>query len=143
MILAAVLLIFGFVVLLKGADWLVDGSCSIARHAGISQLIIGLTLVSFGTSLPEFFINIASRISGEADITVGDVLGSNIANILLVLGLAAAVRPVTFKKSTMFTEIPFALAAAVLLGFLLKTGDPAVTSFQGLGRLDGFVLLCL
>src|SRR3989338_8711069 len=110
MILGIGSLLFGFVFLLKGADWLVDVSCSIAKRAGISHLIIGLTLVAFGTSLPEFFINIASRIQGETDITIGDIFGSNIANILLVLGLAAVVRPVSFKRSTMMFEIPFALA---------------------------------
>ena len=118
MLQATGLLLIGFALLLKGADWLVDGSCLIAKRAGISQLIIGLTLVAFGTSLPEFFINIASRVQGEADITIGDVLGSNIANILLVLGLAAAIRPLCFKRSTMILEIPFALAVAIVMALL-------------------------
>lgn len=137
------MLLLGFTLLLKGADWLVDGSCSIAKRAGISQLIIGLTLVAFGTSLPEFFINIASRIGGEADITIGDVLGSNIANILLVLGLAAAIRPLVFKKSTMILEIPFAFAVAVVLALLLNDQDAGTGSFRGLTRLDGLILLAL
>lgn len=144
MILATCLLLLGLTLLLKGSDWLIDGSCSIAKRAGISQLIIGLTLVSFGTSLPEFFINIVSRIKGESDITLGDILGSNIANILLVLGLSAVIRPLTFKRSTMILEIPYAFAAAVVLALLLMNGQEAMAgSFHGLTRADGLVLLVL
>ena len=143
MIQATGLLLIGFMLLLKGGDWLVGGSCSMAQRAGISQLIVGLTLVAFGTSLPEFLINIASRIQGETDVTIGDVLGSNIANILLVLGLTAAIRPVTFKRSTMMLEIPFALAVAVVLALLLNDQDSGAGSFHGLTRMDGLILLTL
>lgn len=145
MILSVGILIAGFVVLLKGADWLVEGSCVIARRAGISQLVIGLTFVSFGTSLPEFFINIASRMGGSSGITVGNILGSNIANILLILGLAAMARPLVFGQSTMVWEIPFAMGSALLLAFLLAWQsalagtDP--TAFHGLTQMGGLALL--
>lgn len=139
MFVSILFLILGFAVLLKGADWLVDGAGSLAKRAGIPQMIVGLTLVSFGTSLPEFFINIFSRLRGEADITVGNVLGSNIANSFLVLGLSAALQPLILKKSTLLAEIPFALAAILALGALLM--DPPAPGMLILSRPDGFILL--
>lgn len=136
-------LVLGFALLLKGAEWLVDGSCSIAKRTGVSQHIIGLTLVAFGTSLPEFVVNIASRIEGETDITVGNVLGADIANILLILGLSAVVHPLVFKKSSLLIEIPFALAAAIVLALLLFAQNTEVGAFKGLGRPEGLILLTL
>lgn len=141
MILSIIFLIIGFLLLLKGADWLIEGACSAAKRAGISQLIVALTLISFGTSTPELFINFASRLAGDTDITLGDILGSNIANILLILGLAACVRPLAFRNSTVIWEIPFALAMAVILFFLAKDSMTAGREFSGLSRADGFVLL--
>jgi cation:H+ antiporter len=143
MILAVGTLLLGFALLLKGADWLVEGSCAIAERAGVSQLIIGLTFVSFGTSLPEFFVNIASRAGGDAGITVGNILGSNIANILLILGLSAVIQPLVIRKSTLVWEIPFALTAAVTLAVLAHHQGADIGSFHGLTRPDGLILLAL
>lgn len=141
MILSIIFLIIGFLLLLKGADWLIEGACSAAKRAGISQLIVALTLISFGTSTPELFINFASRLAGDTDITLGDILGSNIANILLILGLVACVRPLAFRNSTVIWEIPFALAMAVILFFLAKDSMTAEREFSGLSSADGFILL--
>ncbi|NQT33192.1 MAG: sodium:calcium antiporter, partial [Candidatus Omnitrophica bacterium] len=112
------LLIIGFILLVKGADFLVEGASSIARKVKVSDLVIGLTIVAFGTSAPELFVNIVSSIKGNAGIAVGNILGSNIANILLVLGICAIIAPLKVGKGTVWKEIPFCLLAALLLGVL-------------------------
>lgn len=136
------LLIFGFVLLIKGAGWLVDGSSSIAKRLGISNLVIGLTLVAFGTSAPELAVNIASAIKGTSEIALGNVIGSNIANILLILGICALIRPLLVQKSTTWKEIPLSLLAAVVVGLMVNDVfiDKAGASF--LSRIDGLILLC-
>lgn len=116
-----VLFIVGFVLLVKGADWLVDAACILARRNGISDLVIGLTLVSFGTSLPELTVNVTASMNGSADIAIGNVLGSNIANILLILGASAMIATLPVQRPTLLSEIPFSLAAALLIGFLANT----------------------
>lgn len=137
--LAYILLIAGFILLIKGADALVEGASSFARRFNVTDMAIGLTIVAFGTSAPELFVNVLSSIKGTAGIAVGNVLGSNIANILLVLGAAALVRPLSVGRGTVWKEIPFCLLAALLTGVLLvfpgPSGDP------GLGRIDGIVML--
>ena len=100
------LLIVGFVFLIKGADFLVDGASSIARRYNVSDLVIGLTVVAFGTSTPELFVNIVASIKGSTDIAVGNVLGSNICNILLILGVSAVIYPLSVSKGTVWKEIP-------------------------------------
>lgn len=134
------ILISGFFLLLKGADWLIESSGSIAKKFHLPELIVGLTLVSFGTSLPEFFINVISRLSGDTDMTIGDLLGSNIANILLVLGISAVIRPIILKRNTVRWEVPFALVASVVLG-LLSLDEKYENSFFMLTRWDGVILL--
>ncbi len=109
------LLIVGLVMLVLGADWLVKGASSIARRFGIPALVIGLTVVAFGTSLPEFTVSLYAALSGATDIAVGNVVGSNIVNILLVLGVSAIITSLSVKSSTVKWEIPFALLAAVLV----------------------------
>ncbi|NVM25560.1 MAG: sodium:calcium antiporter, partial [Desulfobacterales bacterium] len=104
-----ILLIVGFVLLIKGADFLVDGASSIARRLQVSDLVIGLTVVAFGTSTPEFFVNIIASIKGDTDIAIGNVLGSNIANIFLILGVSSIIYPLTVTKGTVWKEIPFSL----------------------------------
>lgn len=136
-----ILFVLGFVVLIKGADLLVDGSSSLASRFGVSPMVIGLTIVAFGTSAPELVVNLMASLSGNTDIAIGNVVGSNIANILLILGAAAVVYPLTVKRSTVWKEIPFALLASVMLFVFANDAliDGANTSM--LGRVDGLAFL--
>lgn len=136
-----ILFVLGFVVLIKGADLLVDGSSSLASRFGVSPMVIGLTIVAFGTSAPELVVNLMASLSGNTDIAIGNVVGSNIANILLILGAAAVVYPLTVKRSTVWKEIPFALLASVMLLVFANDAliDGANTSM--LGRVDGLAFL--
>ena len=134
-----ILFVVGFIFLIKGADLLVDGSSSIARRLGVAPIVIGLTLVAFGTSLPELVINIFSAPTSN-DIPIGNILGSNIANVLLILGLAAILSPIEIPKNTIWKEIPFSLIAVIVLAVmsndLLLAGFPSI-----LGRGDGIILI--
>jgi len=109
------LLALGFVMLVKGADWFVDGASGIADRFGIPQLVIGLTIVAMGTSAPEAAVSITAALKGTADIAIGNVVGSNIMNVLIILGLAAAITPIAVAKSTIRYEIPFMLVITLLL----------------------------
>ncbi len=132
----------GFVILVKGADLLVDGSKAIAKRFNISNLIIGLTIVAFGTSLPELFVNIYSGMKGSSDIAIGNILGSNIANVFLILGIAAIIYPLRVQRTTILYEIPFNLLASALLAVLVNDIFFDNKDFNLLGRTDGIVLLC-
>ena len=136
-----ILFLIGFPLLIKGADLLVDGASSIARRAHVSDLVIGLTVVAFGTSSPELFVNIISSLKGNTDIAIANVLGSNIANILLILGIASFIYPLSVSQGTVYKEIPLALLAAVMAGILVNDQwiDGAASSI--LTRIDGLVLL--
>ncbi len=130
------LLVVGFVFLVKGADWFVEGAGKVAEKFGIPQLVIGLTIVAMGTSLPEAAVSVSAALKGSADITIGNVVGSNILNVLIILGLTAVIRPVAVQKSTVKYEIPFvALISALLLG--IGYTDHVV------GRADGVILWVL
>jgi len=131
----------GFVLLIKGADFLVDGATSIARRFNVSDLVIGLTVVAFGTSTPELFVNLMASLKGNADIAIGNVLGSNIFNILLILGISSVIYPLSVSKGTVWKEIPFSLLAALLLGILANDQliDKGPSSI--LTRIDGLVLM--
>lgn len=133
MLLQFVLLVAGFVLLIKGADWFVEGASKIADKFGIPQIVIGLTIVAMGTSLPEAAVSISAAVKGSADITIGNVVGSNILNVLVILGLTAVIRAVAVKKNTIRFEIPFTIAITVLLA-VLGLFDNQV------GRMDGVVL---
>ncbi len=139
--LSTVLFILGFALLVKGADFLVDGASSVARKFKISSLVIGLTIVAFGTSAPELIVNILASLQGNTEIAIGNVLGSNIANIFLILGIAALIYPLKTKENTVWKEIPLALLAAVLLGILANDVwiDGGLDS--ELTRSDGLVFL--
>lgn len=113
------LFVIGFVIMIKGADVLVDGSASLAKKFNISNLVIGLTVVAFGTSAPELVVNVIASFSGNTDIAIGNILGSNIANILLILGVSSIIYPLTVHKNTVRKEIPYSLVVAVVLGFLV------------------------
>jgi cation:H+ antiporter len=141
MIFTYLLLPIGFVLLIKGADFLVDGASSIAKKLGISALAIGLTIVAFGTSVPELIVNIFASIQGNTDIAIGNILGSNIANILLILGISAAIYPLAVKKGTVWKEIPFALLAVVVVALMVNDAFIDGGIFSGLTRIDGFVLI--
>jgi len=136
-----ILFIIGFFLLIKGADLLVDGSASIAKKLKISSIVIGLTIVAFGTSAPEFIVNIFANVRGNSEIAIGNILGSNIANILLILGISAIIYPITAKKNTVLKEIPLSLLAAIVLGLMANDLIIDGAGFSGITRIDGFILL--
>lgn len=117
------LLAVGFVMLVKGADWFVDGAAGIADRFGVPQLVIGLTIVAMGTSAPEAAVSITAALKGSADITIGNVVGSNILNILIILGITSVIIPVAVAKSTVCYEIPYMLLITGLLLALGYTGN--------------------
>lgn len=148
---AILFLVIGFVLLIKGADFFVDGSSSIAKLFKVPSIIIGLTVVALGTSLPEAAVSISSAVAGQNALAVSNVVGSNIINTLIVLGASAAIMPVAVQKNTVKKEIPFSLiCTAVLLGALLfvidrtdgADGTASQTVFT-LGRIGGAVLLAI
>lgn len=131
-----ILLVIGFVLLVKGADWFVEGASRVAERFGIPQLVIGLTIVAMGTSLPEAAVSVSAALKGSAEITIGNILGSNILNVLLILGLTAVITPVVVQKSTIKYEIPYVVVvSAVLMGIGYADGV--------VGRLDGVILWIL
>lgn len=134
-ILQLFILIFGFLLLVKGADFFVDGSSKIAKKFGISELIIGLTIVAMGTSAPETTVSIAAALKGTADISIGNVVGSNILNILIILGISATIRTIKVGKTTIKYEIPFMIAISALL---LLLGLDGTIDFK-----DGIILWLL
>ena len=101
-----VLLAVGFVLLVKGADWFVEGAGKLAEKFGIPQLVIGLTIVAMGTSLPEAAVSVSAALKGSAEITIGNIVGSNILNVLLILGITSVIKPIAVQKSTVRYEIP-------------------------------------
>lgn len=129
------LLAVGFVMLIKGADWFVDGSSGIATKFGIPQLVIGLTIVAMGTSAPEAAVSISAAFSGNADITIGNIVGSNILNILIILGLSSVIVPIAVAPSTIRVETPFMIAITVVM---LLLGLDGVISL-----IDGIIFLVL
>ncbi len=131
----------GFPLLLKGADLLVDGSVSIAKKFNISNIVIGLTIIAFGTSLPELVVNVMAGLSGSNELAIGNILGSNIANILLILGVSALIYPLMTQKNTIWKEIPFSLLAILVLGVLVNDQMIDGAPLSILSRIDGFVLL--
>ena len=134
--------IAGFAIIIKSAAFLVDGSSSIARRFRISELVIGLTVVAFGTSTPELFVNIISSLKGNSEIAIGNVLGSNIANILLIFGVSSIICPLSVTKGTVWKEIPFSLLAAIVLGLMANDQLIDNNGISVLTRIDGLVLLC-
>lgn len=135
------LLGLGFVILVKGADFLVDGASSLARRFNVSELAIGLTVVAFGTSMPELVVGIVSAIKGSASVAFGNVIGSNIFNILLILGVAGVIYPLACQNSTIKFEIPFSLAITLLLALLVNDQELFNSQENALSRIDGAVIL--
>ena len=136
MFVQIVIMLVGFVLLVKGADVLVDGASNIAKKFHIPEIIIGLTIVSIGTSLPELFVSITSAIDGYPDMAIGNVVGSNIANMLLILGMSAIIKSIAFKKETRLIEIPICLAVSIIFMILCNLG-------QDITRIDAGILLTL
>ncbi len=128
-----ILLVVGFAMLMKGADWFVDGASKLADRFGIPQLVIGLTIAAMGTSLPEAAVSVSAALKGSAEITIGNVVGSNILNVLIILGLTAVVRSVAVQKSTVMYEIPFTIFVTVLLAGLGLADNQ-------ISRLEGVIL---
>jgi cation:H+ antiporter len=139
--LTYLLFIIGFILLIKGADLLVNGASSIAKKMNISDLVIGLTIVAFGTSTPELFVNLFAASQGNTELAIGNILGSNIANILLILGVSAMIYPLTVKRSTIWKEIPFSLLAAVAIGIMANDRLINGKAFSEINRSDGLILI--
>lgn len=135
-VIQLLLLVVGFCLLMKGADWFVEGASAIADKFGIPQLVIGLTIVAIGTSLPEAAVSISAALKGSAEITIGNVIGSNILNVLIILGLTSVICAIPVQKSTVRYEIPFVIIITAVLA-LLGLFDNTV------GRIDGVLLWVL
>ena len=142
MFLSAISFIVGIVLVIFGADWLTKGASGIARRFGISELVIGLTIVALGTSLPELVISVSSALKGSPGISLGNVIGSNIFNSLLILGVASLIAPIRFNARMLTREIPFNLLASIVL--ILVSGSMLVGGAPGefVTRYGGMLLLC-
>ena len=141
-LLASALLILGFIILIKGADYLVEGASDVAKRMHLSDMIIGLTVVSLGTSAPELVVNLDAAWRGENAMILGNIIGSNIYNTCLILGTAGVIYPLTVKRATMRNEFPFAFLVVVLLFFLANDqflGSP----ISSLSRIDGAIFFVL
>lgn len=134
MIVDIILLVAGLALIVFGADWLVDGASSVARKAGISEFVIGLTIVGFGTSCPELVVSLTGAVQGNADIAIGNVVGSNIFNVLMILGVTAVIAPVAMTRANARIDIPMTLGVTVLFMVLGLTGN-------GINRIEGIVML--
>lgn len=142
LLLQLVLLAVGFVMLVKGADWFVDGAAGIADKFGIPQLVIGLTIVAMGTSAPEAAVSITAALKGNADITIGNIVGSNILNILIILGITSVIVAVSVQKSTVQYEIPFMMVITVLLAVFGYTSGH-ITFWEGIIFWIAFLIYLL
>ena len=140
---AAVFIIVGFIALVKGADWLVDGASAIAKRFGISDLVIGLTVVAFGTSMPEFVVNMVSVAEGSTDLALTNILGSNIINTFVILGLTALVYPIASQKRSRDFDIPMSIIAGILVLLCVFVSDRYAIGEPGVNRYGGVVLLLL
>ncbi len=136
MVEAEILIVIGFFLLIKGADYLVDGAVGIAKKFNIPEIVIGLTIVSIGTSMPELIVSITSAFEGFSDMAIGNVVGSNVANLLLILGVASILSPVLLKKETRLIEVPLCLAVSIIFYFICNIG-------QDVTRADGIILISL
>lgn len=143
MVLQIVLLVVGFIILIKGADWLIDGASSTASHFKVSKMLIGLTIIAFGTGAPELAVSISSLINGTTDMLLGNVIGSNIINILLLIGIAAVIRPIRVKKDTVAKELPLLLLISTVIIVLFLDTLLVSADVNTISRADGIIcLLC-
>lgn len=135
------LIILGFILLIKGADFLVDGASEIAKKFHIPEIVIGLTIVAIGTSMPELVVSVTSAIEGHSDLSIGNIVGSNIANMFLILGACAIIKPLVFKKETRLFEIPITIFSTILLFFLCINGTNE--QINTITKEEGLILLIL
>jgi cation:H+ antiporter len=140
MLIDILILVVGLTILILGANWLVEGASTVAAKLGVSAFTIGLTVVAFGTSMPEFVVNVMASFSGNSGLAIGNIVGSNTINILLVIGIAALIKPVGVKSSTVRIEVPFSLLAAVVLFFLANDMLLDGSDSSILSRIDGLIL---
>lgn len=144
MTIQILILIVSLALIVYGANWLVDGASAIARRAGISEFVIGLTIVGFGTSCPELVVSLTGAIQGNSDVSVGNVVGSNIFNILLILGLTAIIAPVAVTDSNRKRDIPITLLVTFLLVFCgMSSSIAGIGSCDNLSRIEGIVFLII
>ncbi|WP_251623959.1 calcium/sodium antiporter [Odoribacter lunatus] len=142
MLLNIILLFAGFVILIYGADKLVDGGSALAARLNIPNIVIGLTVVAFGTSTPELVVNVISSVQGRSALALGNVLGSNIFNILAILGITAVIYPIGIKKTTTWVEVPMALFASILLFVTFCNDHWPVPASYVISRTEGIIFLC-
>lgn len=143
MVLSILILLVGFAILIKGADFLVDGASSLAKRMNVSNLAIGLTVVAFGTSMPELVVSVISTIDGKNDAAFGNVIGSNNFNLLLILGVSGIISPLIVQRNTVKFEIPISLFAIVVLFLLVNDQLLHTGTFDILSRIDAIILLAL
>ena len=141
MLLHILLIVVGIVLVIKGADWMTDGAVSIARRMKIPAIIIGLTIVAMGTSMPEFFVSLMSALKGTPDLAVGNVVGSNIFNTLLIVGVAAMVTPIVVSRSTVRKDMPWSMLAALMLTLMCL--DSRISLVDGIILLAAFITFVL
>lgn len=139
MLVNVLLIAFGFLLLIKGADFLVSGASDIAKKFHIPQIIIGLTIVSIGTSMPELFVSITSALEGYSDMALGNVIGSNLCNLLFILGLSSMIKPVKFQRETRLIEIPLSLVFTIIFVILCNT-DLAIYRNEAVFLIGLFIL---
>ena len=142
MLISIILIIIGFIFLIKGADLLVDGASSIAKKFHIPEIIIGLTIVSIGTSMPELFVSTTSSLKGSADMAIGNIIGSNLCNLLLILGLSAMIKSVKFKRETRLIEIPMCLAITIIFTVFCNTSS-IITKSEAVILIALFVIFII
>lgn len=144
MILNFLLIILGFILLAKGADFLVDGATVIARKFHIKEIVIGLTIVSIGTSLPELMVSLTSALGNHSDMAIGNVVGSNISNLFFILGICAIIKPLKFQEETVRLEIPIVIFLTSLLYILGNNSEEKIiTQFEGLILVIFFILFII
>lgn len=139
MVVSIILIIIGFVLLIKGADLLVDGASNIAKKFHIPEIIIGLTIVSIGTSMPELFVSVTSALEGHSDMAIGNIVGSNICNLMLILGLSTVIHPVKFQRETRLIEVPMCLVLTIIFLVICNT-NAQITRIEA-GILIGLFVL--
>lgn len=142
MVIAMVLILVGFVLLIKGADFLVEGASNVAKKFHIPEIIIGLTIISIGTSMPELFVSITSALEGHADMAIGNVLGSNICNLFLILGLSSVIQAITIKRETRLIEIPICLVISIFFMAICNRGND-ISRIEGISFILLFALFIL
>ena len=141
MLLQIIILIIGFIILVKGADLFVDAASSLAQNFHLSKMLIALTIVAFGTSAPEFAVSIKSAITSQGDIVLGNVIGSNILNILLILGICSCIHPLHVKNATVKKELPITILLSALLSVLMCDKFLSGTNLNSLTRSDGITII--